>query len=135
MGSSNITAKDAALFDRAMPPGLGRMNLATRVRDLRTEMDSLVAGVTALSVKAALAGDAAELDVGGAAITNAANVVAAGKVSGTNAEFTQGVGFHGAAAPAAKAAKIVDPTDLPESIAAIEAIIDVLELYGLSADQ
>tara|TARA_Y100001938_G_C7791817_1_gene282901 strand:- start:94 stop:387 length:294 start_codon:yes stop_codon:yes gene_type:complete len=95
-------------------------------------MDSLVAGVTASSIKTALSGDAAALDVGTAQITNAGNITSSGAIACASVAATGGIGFHGEAAPGAKASKINDPTDLASCITACEAIIDVLELYGLS---
>ena len=59
---SNISERDAQFFDRTMPPGKNRLNLAERLRQVRIDMDSLVAGVTHASVLAAIAQGGAPVD-------------------------------------------------------------------------
>jgi len=127
---SNIDERDASSWDNTQFPD--RMALAERVRQLRIDTDALVAGVSNASVKAALATGGAALALGGSAVSGAGNITSGGKVSSTNAEFTQGIGLHGEAAPGAKSAKIADPTNLATAITACEDIIDVLELYGFT---
>ena len=129
---SNISEADALRFDRSMPPGLRKLDLAQRLRQARLDMDALVAGVTNASVKAALATGGADLDLGGSNVTDAGNIASTGAIAANSVTSTIGIGMHGEAAPAAKSPKVVDPTDLPSAITAIEDIIDVLELYGLS---
>jgi hypothetical protein len=130
---SNITEADAARFDRTMPPGLRRLDIAERLRQARIDMDALVAGVTNASVKAALATGGATLDLGGSTVTDAGAITSTGTVAANSVTTTIGIGMHGEAAPAAKSAKIADGTDLPTTMASVAEIIDVLELYGLSA--
>lgn len=130
--NSNISAQDAKRFDATMPPGKGRLDLATRLRQARIDMDSLVAGVTNASIKTALATGGDDLDLGGSDAINIGNLTA-GQVLGTTAIGSLGgLGVHGQA-PAAQAAKIADPTDLPTAITAVAAIIDVLEAVGFSS--
>ena len=118
---SNITSEDASRFDRTLNPGLGRLDMARRLRQMRIDVDALSVGVTAAGIKAALATDAADLDVGTAAITNASSVTVSGSI-----------GVHGATPPAQPGA-IADPTDEPTLITAVTAVLSALEAYGLIA--
>ena len=130
---SNIGAADAVRFDRTQNPGSKKLDLAQRLRQVRVDMDALVAGVTAASIKTALAGDAANLDCGTAAITNAGNITSSGAVACATVAASGGTAAFGVSVPGAQPSKIADPTDLASSIVAITAVIDALEAFGLSS--
>ena len=130
---SNISSADALRYDRTQNPGMKKLDLAQRLRQVRIDMDALVAGVTASSIKSALAADSANLDVGTAAITNAGNITSAGAIASVSVAASGAIAAFGASLPGSQPVKINDPTDLATSIVAISAVIDVLEACGLSA--
>jgi proteasome assembly chaperone (PAC2) family protein len=123
---SNISEAVASRYDLTQPPGLKSLDLAARLRQVRIDMDALVAGVTNASVKTALSSGGADLALGGSDVTGA------GAVAGASVSLSGGIGIHGKSAPGAKSAKIVDPTNATNVLVRVTEIIDVLELYGLT---
>ena len=71
---SNIDANRAALAERA-DPNFADTKIATRVRQLRVEVDSHVDGVTEASVLAVLDDSNAAKDMGTAQVTNCTGLI------------------------------------------------------------